>query len=137
MQWVNTPNSGDAHLGSSYDGGFEGYLMSTFQQLLGHHPKDGFGRVLTRHECGGGPATCHGKVAGALAATYAGLVGANGNTRVASWTDSTLSHAAGQTMPGFDSIGFRALGLIGQPNIDWQNRPTFQQVVEFPRHRPR
>ena len=29
MQWVNTPNSGDAHLGSAYDGGFEGYLMST------------------------------------------------------------------------------------------------------------
>ena len=40
-------------------------------------------------------------------------------------------------MPEFDSIGFRALGLVGQPNIDWQNRPTFQQVVEFPRHRPR
>ena len=58
MQWVNTPNSGDAHLGSSYDGGFEGYLMSTLQQLLGRHPQDGFGRVLTRHGCGGGPGTC-------------------------------------------------------------------------------
>src|SRR6185312_11238557 len=23
MQWVNTPNSGDAHLGSAYDGGYE------------------------------------------------------------------------------------------------------------------
>jgi hypothetical protein len=40
-------------------------------------------------------------------------------------------------MPEFDSIGFRTLGLVGQPNIDWQNRPTFQQVVEFPRHRKR
>ena len=137
MQWVNTPNSGDAHLGSSYDGGFEGYLMSTLQQMLGRHPKDGFGRELTRHECGGGPATCRRKVARALAATYAGMVRANGNTHAASWTDSTLSHAAGQTMPEFDSIGFRALGLVGQPNIDWQNRPTFQQVVEFPRHRRR
>ena len=35
-----------------------------------------------------------------------------------------------------DAIQFRALGLVGQPAIDWQNRPTFQQVVEFPRHRP-
>jgi acyl-homoserine lactone acylase PvdQ len=137
MQWVNTPNSGDAHLGSSYDGGFEGYLMSTLQQLLHRHPKDGFGRVLTRHECGGGPATCRRKVARALAATYAGLARANGSTHAAAWTDSTLSHAAGQTMPEFDSIGFRALGLVGQPSIDWQNRPTFQQVVEFHRHRPR
>jgi hypothetical protein len=137
MQWVNTPNSGGAHLGSAYDGGFEGYLMSTLQQLLGRHPKDGFGRVLTRHECGGGPATCRHSVAKALATTYAALVTANGNGKIATWTDSTLSHAAGQTMPEFDSIGFRALGLVGQPNIDWQNRPTFQQVIEFPRHRHR
>jgi len=137
MQWVNTPNSGDTHLGSAYDGGFEGYLMSTLQQLLGRHPRDGFGRVLTRHECGGGPASCRTTVAHALARTYAALVTANGTGNVSAWTDSTLSHAAGQTMPEFDSIGFRALGLVGQPNIDWQNRPTFQQVVEFPRHRPR
>jgi acyl-homoserine lactone acylase PvdQ len=137
MQWVNTPNSGGAHLGSAYDGGYEGYLMSTLQQLLGRHPADGFGRVLTRHECGGGPATCRRKVAHALATTYAALVAANGNGTVASWTDSTDSRAAGQTMPAYDSIGFQALGLVGQPNIDWQNRPTFQQVVEFPRHRPR
>jgi hypothetical protein len=65
------------------------------------------------------------------------LVAANGTHHVASWTASTAAKAAGQTMPEFDSIGFRALGLVGQPNIDWQNRPTFQQVVEFPRHRPR
>jgi hypothetical protein len=137
MQWVNTPNGGGAHLGSAYDGGYEGYLMSTFQQLLGRHPADGFGRVLTRHECGGGPATCRRKVAHALDSTYAALVAANANAEVSTWTDSTASHAAGQTMPEFDSIGFRTLGLVGQPNIDWQNRPTFQQVVEFPRHRKR
>jgi hypothetical protein len=111
--------------------------MSTLQQLLGRHPADGFGRVLTRHECGGGPTTCRRKVARALATTYAALVKANGTRKVSSWTDSTASHAAGQTMPAYDSIAFRALGLVGQPNIDWQNRPTFQQVVEFPRHRKR
>jgi hypothetical protein len=137
MQWVNTPNSGGTHLGSSYDGGFEGYLMSSLQQLLGRHPADGFGRELTRHECGGGPATCRARIAKALSTTYAALVAANGTSNVAAWNASTLSKQAGQTMPVFDSIGFRALGLVGQPNIDWQNRPTFQQVVEFPRHRKR
>jgi hypothetical protein len=38
-------------------------------------------------------------------------------------------------MPQFDAITFRALGVETQPNIDWQNRPTFQQVVQFPAHR--
>jgi acyl-homoserine lactone acylase PvdQ len=137
MQWVNTPNSGGTHLGSSYDGGFEGYLMSSLQQLLGRHPADGFGRELTRHECGGGPATCRARISKALSTTYAALVAANGTSNVGAWNASTLSKQAGQTMPVFDSIGFRALGLVGQPNIDWQNRPTFQQVVEFPRHRKR
>ena len=137
MQWVNTPNSGDAHLGSAYDGGFEGYLMSTLQQLNGGSPKDGFGTELTSHECNGGPSTCHAAVDKALKTTYDALADANGSSDVASWTDSTDSHAAGQTMPQFDSIIMRPLGIVSQPAIDWQNRPTFQQVVEFPRHRAR
>jgi acyl-homoserine lactone acylase PvdQ len=137
MQWVNTPNSGDAHLGSAYDGGYEGYLMSTLQQLLGQKPADGFGTELTSHECTGGPSTCRAAVDKALKTTYDALVDANGNSDVASWTDSTDSHAAGQTMPEFDAIILRPLGIVSQPHIDWQNRPTFQQVVEFPRHRAR
>ncbi|HEV2812717.1 MAG TPA: hypothetical protein VGW10_05630, partial [Solirubrobacteraceae bacterium] len=32
----------------------------------------------------------------------------------------------------FDAIWHRPLGGITQPLIDWQNRPTFQQVVEIP-----
>jgi acyl-homoserine lactone acylase PvdQ len=137
MQWVNTPNSGGAHLGSAYDGGFEGYLMSTFQQLLGQEPADGFGPELTSRECDGGPVTCHASVDQALQTTYDALVKANGTSDVASWTDSTESHAAGETMPEHDSIILRPLGIVGQPHLDWQNRPTFQQVVEFPRHRAR
>ena len=34
-------------------------------------------------------------------------------------------------------IQFRALGIVGQPAIDWQNRPTFQQVVTLTRSLPR
>ena len=74
----------------------------------------------------------------ALRKTYNALVTANGtSTTSRSWTASTDSKAAGQTMPVFDAIQFRALGIVGQPAIDWQNRPTFQQVVQFYRHRPR
>jgi hypothetical protein len=137
MQWVNTPNSGGAHLGSAYDGGYEGYVVSTLEQLLGRHPADGFGTAITSRECGGGPSTCAASIDAALKATYDALVQANGSSDVASWTASTDSKAAGQTMPQFDAIHFRALGIVGQPDIDWQNRPTFQQVIQFPRHRPR
>jgi acyl-homoserine lactone acylase PvdQ len=137
MQWVNTPNSGGAHLGSAYDGGYEGYLVATLEQLLGQHPADGFGTAITSRECAGGPSTCAGSIDAALKATYDALTQANGSSNVASWTASTDSKAAGQTMPQFDAIHFRALGIVGQPDIDWQNRPTFQQVVQFPRHRPR
>jgi acyl-homoserine lactone acylase PvdQ len=137
MQWVNTPNSGGAHLGSAYDGGYEGYLVATLQQLLGQNPVDGFGTAITSKECSGGPSTCPTAIDSALQATYDALVQANGSSDVASWTSSTASKAAGQTMPVFDAIQFRALGIVGQPAIDWQNRPTFQQVVQFPRHRAR
>ncbi len=34
-----------------------------------------------------------------------------------------------------DAIVHRALGGIGHKTIHWQNRPTYQQVVEFPSHR--
>jgi acyl-homoserine lactone acylase PvdQ len=137
MQFVNTPNAGDTHVGSAYDGGYESYLVATLQQLLGQHPVDGFGPVITSRECNGGPATCHASVDAALQATYDGLVAANGSSDVTSWTASSASTAAKQTMPVYDAIQFRALGLVGQPAIDWQNRPTFQQVIEFPRHRAR
>src|SRR5205807_1446978 len=36
-----------------------------------------------------------------------------------------------------DQIKFAAVGLGSVPDIAWQNRPTFQQVVDVPSHRPR
>ncbi|WAX58125.1 penicillin acylase family protein [Jatrophihabitans cynanchi] len=137
MQFVNTPNSNGAHQGSAYDGGYESYLVATLQQLLGAHPADGFGPELTARECGGGPAGCSAAIDRALRATYDALVSANGGADVGAWNASSASAAAGQSMPEFDAIAFRAMGIIGQPTIDWQNRPTFQQVVQFERHRPR
>ncbi|WP_375493547.1 penicillin acylase family protein, partial [uncultured Jatrophihabitans sp.] len=137
MQFVNTPNSGGAHLGSAYDGGYESYLVATLQQLLGQRPADGFGSAITNQECTGGPSTCRAALEAALTKTYDALQTANGSSTVSSWTQSTDSKAANQKMPVFDAIQFRALGIVTQPAIDWQNRPTFQQVIEFYRHRPR
>jgi hypothetical protein len=137
MQFVNTPNSGGAHLGSSYDGGYESYLVSVLEQLHGGHPRDGFRPGLRSHLCHGGLRTCRAAVNAALLRTYDQLVKANGNRQVSSWRRSSASKAAKQAMPRFDAIEFRALGVVGQPAIPWQNRPTFQQVIQFYRHRAR
>jgi len=36
-----------------------------------------------------------------------------------------------------DDIRATTAGLVGVRPIDWQNRPTFQQVVDYSGHRPR
>jgi len=36
-----------------------------------------------------------------------------------------------------DDIVSVPAGVVGVRRIDWQNRPTFQQVVRFRGHRPR
>jgi hypothetical protein len=138
MPFVNTPNSGGTHLGSAFDTGYEGYLLTTFQQLRGQSVADPFSSAITNTWCGGGPSTCGVAIDKALAQAYQTLVTANGGAaNVAAWTLSPDAAAAKQTMPVFDAIQFRALGVVGQPAVDWQNRPTFQQVVSFPRHRSR
>jgi hypothetical protein len=45
-------------------------------------------------------------------------------------------HGDRQAVRQYNAIGFRSLGIVCQPSIPWQNRPTFQQVLSFPAHRP-
>jgi acyl-homoserine lactone acylase PvdQ len=135
MSFVNTPNNDGQHLGSAYDGGWEGYAVKVLRQLQGQAVGQPLPASLMARLCGG-LGGCPAAIDAALAATYQQLVGINGTTNVAAWTASTASATARQSMPAFDAIGFRSIGLVGQPSIDWQNRPTFQQVVEWPAHRP-
>jgi len=139
MGFVNEPYNGGAHLGSAYDGGWEGYTVKVLGQATGRKVAQPFGPAVTAKLCGsGGLSHCGPALDAALKATYKALVKANGgSTNVASWTQDANTVATGLTMPAYDAIGFRALGIVGQPSIPWQNRPTFQQVVSFPAHRPR
>jgi acyl-homoserine lactone acylase PvdQ len=137
MGFVNTPDSDGAHLGSAYDGGWEGYLVKVLGQYTHQQVAQPFGRVVTDRLCGSrGLSRCGSALSAALEATYQALVKANGSAKVTSWTADTLTKAAHETMPQYDAIGFQTLGLVGQPDLPWQNRPTFQQVVSFPAHRP-
>jgi acyl-homoserine lactone acylase PvdQ len=140
LQFVDTPSS--THHGSSYDGGWEGYLQKTLQQLRGQHPTDRFTSVITSRWCTSGPASCRAAINRALSATFRALTRVNATSTVSAWTkssalaaDEKASGNSAETMPQFDAIHFAALGVETVPNIDWQNRPTFQQVVQFPAHR--
>lgn len=112
-----------AHAGSAFQYGWWSYVDKDIRSVLGESVKG----PLARPYCGGGD----------LAACRDSLV-------------STLKEAAGRTAaqvyPGddncsagdqwcADSVIHRTLGGIKHGGISWQNRPTYQQVVEFTSHR--
>ncbi len=114
---------GQPHKGSAFQYGWWGYVSKDLRSVLGQ------------------------PVSGPLAATYCGN-GDLANCRNALLT--SLTQAAGvpanQVYPGdgdcaagdqwcADTIIHSALGGIGQDPISWQNRPTYQQVVQFPARR--
>ena len=135
LPFVDPPHNGDGvNQGDGYYVGWEGDVVRALNQLRGVHQADPFSRVTIRHLCGG--KGCAKAVQSALLDTYEQLVAVNRTTDVGTWTQDSASQTAGQTMPVNDDIQFQAIGVVGQPAIDWQNRPTYQQVVQFPAHRP-
>ncbi|MCZ0990016.1 penicillin acylase family protein [Streptomyces diastatochromogenes] len=112
-----------SHAGSSFQYGWWSYVDKDIRAVLGESVQGG----LAQKYCGGG----------SLSACRDTLI-------------STLKQAAGltaaQVYPGddqcsagdqwcADSIVQRTLGGIKHGKISWQNRPTFQQVVEYTTHR--
>jgi acyl-homoserine lactone acylase PvdQ len=113
-----------SHAGSSFQYGWWSYVDEDLRAVLGKPVSGG----LARTYCGGGDlATCQSVLLSSLqqaAATPATTVYPG---------DDTGCSAGDQWCA--DSILQRPLGGIKQNRISWQNRPTFQQVVEFPSHR--
>ncbi|MFE4450529.1 penicillin acylase family protein [Streptomyces sp. NPDC056796] len=112
-----------AHSGSAFQYGWWGFADKDLRQVLGEPVKG----PLAKTYCGNGD----------LSACRSALL-------------STLKDAAAvpaaTVYPGDDSckageqwctdaIIHRPLGGISQKSIHWQNRPTYQQVVEFASHR--
>jgi len=87
--------------------------------------------------CSSGPSSCLTTITKAFRDTAAALTTANSTATVADWKATTASKTAKATLPEYDAIHYAAVGVAGQPESDWQNRPTFQQVAMFPSHRPR
>jgi hypothetical protein len=82
----------------------------------------------SRTYCGGGVlATCRSQLRASLAAATARVLAEQEVSDV-----SALTYDKSE-----DFIRSVTAGLVGVRPIDWQNRPTFQQVVGFSTHRPR
>jgi hypothetical protein len=128
QSFVDQPGS----LGSAYDGGSEGLTQKLLMQYENKYVAQPYPTALLDHVClNGGLSNCKNAVNDAFAATEKALIVANGNNNVPSWTADTASAASHQTIPVMDEISFESIGAIAAPKMDWQNRPTFQQVVSF------
>ncbi|WP_338694834.1 penicillin acylase family protein [Streptomyces sp. Q6] len=112
-----------SHAGSAFQYGWWGYVDKDLRAVLGQ------------------------PVRGELGARYcgAGDLSACRDTLLASLTEAVAKPAT-EVYPGddtckagdqwcADTIVHRALGGITHRSMQWQNRPTYQQVVEFPSHR--
>lgn len=112
-----------SHAGSSFQYGWWSYVDKDIRAVLGENVQGG----LAEKYCGGG----------SLSACRDALIGT---------LDQAAQMTAAQVYPGddqcsagdqwcADSIVQRTLGGIKHGKISWQNRPTFQQVVEYTSHR--
>jgi acyl-homoserine lactone acylase PvdQ len=118
-----TPSNGNAHQGSSFQGGWWGYVHKDLRAILGDQVQAPLGKQF----CGGGDlARCRqillDTLKQAAATPKEQVYPGDGNC------------AAGDQWCA-DAIIHNALGGITQNPISFQNRPTFQQVVEYPAHR--
>lgn len=142
---------GDDSLGFDVMRGRLGSLVHEVPRMLDDHPRQGVGSAwldppwygwvvkelgarLGRHVatpfrhayCGRGTlASCRTALRASLADAVDAALAEQGVGSVAELTyDKTQ-----------DAIVHTTAGLVGVRPIDWQNRPTFQQVVEYTRHR--
>ena len=123
--------NGHEHLGSSWEEGWWGFVTKDLRTVL--NPSAVRGKWHVRW-CG------NGNLARCRTALRASLTAALAVDPAKLYADPTLAGENCGTMDQqacFDALRFRPLGLVHQPMIPWQNRPTQQQVVEVTGHRPR
>ena len=113
----NHPNNHGDHVGSAWQDGWYSFAQKDLRRALGRRVR-GF---WPRRFCGrGGRVRCRRALEASLAAAL---------EEKQPYKDDPLCRDGDQAC--WDMIWFRPLGGITQPLIPWQNRPTFQQVVEI------
>ncbi|MEV6619755.1 penicillin acylase family protein [Amycolatopsis sp. NPDC051106] len=119
----NGQHTGQPHKGSSFQFGWWGYVSKDIRQVLGQPVAGPLGQTF----CGGGNVTTCRQ---ALVDSLTTAAGQPANTVY----PGDASCSAGDQWCA-DTIVHNPLGGITQDKISWQNRPTFQQVVEYTAHR--
>lgn len=112
-----------SHAGSSFQYGWWSYVDKDIRAVLGE-PVQG---PLAQKYCGGG------SLGGCRDVLISTLKQAAGLTASQVYPGDDQCSAGDQWCA--DSIVQRTLGGIKHGRISWQNRPTFQQVVEYTSHR--
>ncbi|MGA5899752.1 penicillin acylase family protein [Streptomyces venetus] len=112
-----------SHAGSSFQYGWWSYVDKDLRAVLGEQVRG----PLARAYCGDGNL---GACRDSLIST---LKQAAGRTAAQVYPGDDVCSAGDQWCA--DSINHRTLGGIKHGKISWQNRPTYQQVVEFTSHR--
>ena len=111
------------HKGSSFQYGWWSYVDKDVRAVLGQGVSDG----LARKYCDGG------SLSDCRTAPLSSLSQAGAEPAATVYPADESCSAGDQWCA--DSIVQRPLGGITDPSITWQNRPTYQQVVQFPAHR--
>ncbi|MFB6711282.1 penicillin acylase family protein [Streptomyces sp. NPDC056358] len=112
-----------AHSGSAFQYGWWGFVDKDLRRVLGQPVKG----PLAKAFCG------NGDLAGCRDALLSSLKQAAAEPAAEVYPGDDNCKAGEQWCS--DSIVHRPLGGIAQKSVHWQNRPTYQQVVEFPAHR--
>jgi hypothetical protein len=119
----NHPNNGGDHVGSAWQDGWYSFVQKDLRALLGRKVRGRWSRTY----CGKGSLRrCRKALARSLGAAL--------EVPAAELYADPVCADEGRDgeQACFDAIWHRPLGGITQPLIPWQNRPTFQQVVEIP-----
>jgi hypothetical protein len=124
----NNPNNHGDHVGSSWQDGWYSFAQKDLRTLLGRRVRDRWSRTY----CGNGSVK---RCRTALERSLKQALAVDPATLYADQVCADEGRDGEQAC--FDAIWHRPLGGITQPLIPWQNRPTFQQVVEIPERLPR
>jgi acyl-homoserine lactone acylase PvdQ len=115
-------NTGHPHSGSAFQYGWFGQVSQDIRVVLGETPA---GKTT--------PALC-GSLTACRKTLSDTLLGAAAEPLATTYPGDEGNCAAGDQWCA-DSIVQQKIGGIGHDKISWQNRPTYQQVVEFPARR--
>ena len=120
----NHPNNHGDHVGSAWQDGWYSFVQKDLRTLLGKRVRGRWSRTY----CG------RGKLRRCRRALTRSLKEALAVGPAELYKDGVCADEGRDGEQAcFDSIWHRPLGGITQPLIPWQNRPTFQQVVEIPK----